>query len=71
MPREPRSYVPIDAVLDRTDLRALLDEFADPAGSANRPKWHCPVSDHDDRDASVTMYRDGRGHEATCCSALR
>jgi hypothetical protein len=64
---EPRAFFRIDQVLDRTDLRVLLNEFAQPAGSGRLPKWHCPVSDHDDHNASVTMYRDWRGHERWRC----
>lgn len=52
-------------VLDRTDLRALLDEFAAPDREGRR--WHCPLSDHDDHHASVTMHRDHRGHERWRC----
>jgi hypothetical protein len=67
VPAEPRPRWPIDAVLDRTDLARLLDELAEPAGSARIRKWHCPVGDHDDHHASVTMHRDARGHERWRC----
>jgi hypothetical protein len=56
---------PIDEVLARTDLGALLDEFAQPDQRARR--WHCPLADHDDSHASVTMHRDHRGHERWRC----
>jgi len=55
-------------VLDRTDLSVLLDELAtstDRIGAGRR--WHCPLPDHDDHRASVTMYRDRRGHERWRC----
>lgn len=55
-------------VLDRTDLSVLLDEFATSTtrtGSGRR--WHCPLPDHDDHRASVTMYRDRHGHERWRC----
>lgn len=52
-------------MLDRTELRALLDEFAVPDREGRR--WHCPLSDHDDHHASVTMHRDHRGHERWRC----
>jgi DNA primase len=52
-------------VLDRTDLRSLLDEYAVPDREGRR--WHCPLSDHDDHHASVTMHRDHRGHERWRC----
>jgi hypothetical protein len=55
----------IGDVLDRTDLRALLDEFAAPDQAGRR--WHCPLADHDDHHASVTMHRDHRGHERWRC----
>ena len=56
---------PIDDILARTDLAALLDEFAQPDQRARR--WHCPLNDHDDNHASVTMHRDQRGHERWRC----
>lgn len=55
-------------VLDRTDLAALLDELTVPStrlGPGRR--WHCPMPDHDDHRASVTMHRDHRGHERWRC----
>lgn len=52
-------------VLDRTDLRALLDKYAVPDREGRR--WHCPLSDHEDHHASVTMHRDHRGHERWRC----
>ena len=56
---------PIDDILARTDLAALLDEFAQPDQRARR--WHGPLNDHDDNPASVTMHRDQRGHERWRC----
>jgi DNA primase len=56
---------PIDEILARTDLAALLDEFAQPAQRGRR--WHCPLTEHDDHHASVTMRRDHRGHERWRC----
>jgi DNA primase len=56
-------------VLDRTDLAHLLDELAYPAGrvaGAGR-RWHCPMPDHDDHRASVSIHRDHRGHERWRC----
>lgn len=58
----------IDDVLERTDLAVLLDGLAtstNRTGSGRR--WHCPLPDHDDHRASVTMYRDRRGHERWRC----
>jgi DNA primase len=55
-------------VLDRTDLSQLLDELGTPStrvGPGRR--WHCPMPDHDDHRASVTMHRDRRGHERWRC----
>lgn len=58
----------ISDVLDRVDLGALLDEFAVPAnGHGPGRRWHCPMPDHDDRRASVTMFRDHHGHERWRC----
>jgi hypothetical protein len=55
-------------VLDRTDLARLLDEVAEPATHSMRGRrWHCPLPDHDDRHASVTMHTDHRGHERWRC----
>lgn len=54
-------------VLDRTDLAALLDEHAPSTGSGHRRRWHCPVPDHHDNHASVTMHTDARGHERWRC----
>jgi DNA primase len=60
---------PIDQVLERTDLSALLDELAEPAGRTMGPgrKWHCPMPYHEDHRASVTMFRDRAGHERWRC----
>lgn len=55
-------------VLDRTDLARLLDDIAQPATHAARGRrWHCPLPDHDDHHASVTMHTDHRGHERWRC----
>ena len=64
-----RARWPIDQVLERTDLSALLDELAEPAaGSMGRGrKWHCPMPYHEDHRASVTMFRDRTGHERWRC----
>jgi hypothetical protein len=58
----------IDDVLARTDLAALLDELAEPAMFATRGRrWHCPLPDHDDHHASVTIHTDHRGHQRWRC----
>jgi DNA primase len=58
----------ITDVLDRTDLAALLDELTQPAGRLGPGRrWHCPLPDHDDHHASVTMFRDRHGHERWRC----
>lgn len=58
----------IDDVLARTDLAELLDQLAEPAMYATRGRrWHCPVPDHDDRHASVTIHTDHRRHERWRC----
>lgn len=58
----------IEDVLDRTDLAALLDEIAQPATHSMRGRrWHCPLPEHDDHHASVTMHTDHRGHERWRC----
>lgn len=58
----------IDDVLAHTDLARLLDQVAQPASSSSRGRrWHCPVPDHADTNASVTMFTDGRGHERWRC----
>jgi DNA primase len=65
--RRPRWQ--IDDVLDRTDLAHLLDELARPSGhvgGAGR-KWHCPMPGHEDHRASVSMFRNHRGHERWRC----
>jgi hypothetical protein len=55
-------------VLDRTDLARLLDELAEPATHNVRGRrWHCPLPDHEDHHASVTMHTDYRGHERWRC----
>lgn len=55
-------------VLARTDLACLLDELAEPATHSIRGRrWHCPMPDHDDRHASVTMHTDHRSHERWRC----
>lgn len=58
----------ITDVLDRTDLGRLLDDLAEPATHNVRGRrWHCPLPDHDDHHASVTMHTDHRGHERWRC----
>lgn len=58
----------IDDVLDRTNLTSLLDDLADPANARMRVRrWHCPMPDHDDQRASVSIYTDHRGHERWRC----
>jgi hypothetical protein len=58
----------IEDVLARTDLARLLDELAQPATHAIRGRrWHCPITDHADHHASVTMHTDHRGHERWRC----
>ena len=64
---EPRHW-PINDVLDRTDLSALLDELTQPSGRMGPGrKWHCPMPYHDDHRASVSMFRDRHGHERWRC----
>ncbi|MGE3449536.1 MAG: hypothetical protein AB7H92_18365, partial [Microbacteriaceae bacterium] len=58
----------IDDVLDHADLAALLDEIAQPATyNVRGRRWHCPLPEHDDHHASVTMHTDHRGHERWRC----
>ncbi len=58
----------IDDVLARTELAALLDHLAEPATHTVRGRrWHCPLPEHDDHHASVTMHTDHRGHERWRC----
>lgn len=65
---EHRPRWDIGDVLARTDLAALLDEFAEPATNQVRGRrWHCPIPDHTDDNASVTMHIDHRGHERWRC----
>ena len=55
-------------VLARTELGGLLDEFSEPASrSGPGRRWHCPMPDHDDHRASVSMHRDNHGHERWRC----
>jgi hypothetical protein len=64
--RQPRWE--IADVLARTDLSQLLDELATPATHNIRGRrWHCPMPDHDDQHASVTLHTDHRGHERWRC----
>lgn len=64
--RQPRWE--IADVLARTDLSQLLDELATPATRNIRGRrWHCPMPDHDDQHASVTLHTDHRGHERWRC----
>ncbi len=66
--RDHRTHWPIGDVLDRTDLAALLDELTEASGRQGPGrKWHCPIADHDDHHASVTMFRDRHGHERWRC----
>jgi DNA primase len=58
----------IDDVLARADLAALLDESSVAATHSLRGRrWHCPVPDHDDQHASVTMHTGRNGHERWRC----
>jgi Toprim-like len=58
----------IDDVLARTDLADLLDQLAEPAMFAIRGRrWHCPLPDHDDHHASVTIHTNHRGHQRWRC----
>ena len=58
----------IEDVLARTDLADLLDQVAQPAMFATRGRrWHCPVPDHDDHHASVTIHTDHCGHQRWRC----
>jgi hypothetical protein len=58
----------IDNVLARTDLARLLDELGQSATHAVRGRrWHCPIPDHPDQHASVTLHTDHRGHERWRC----
>jgi Toprim-like len=58
----------IEDVLARTDLANLLDQLADPAMFATRGRrWHCPLPEHDDHHASVTIHTDHRGHQRWRC----
>lgn len=70
MPRRhaDHQHWPIEQVLDRVDLLSLLDELTEPAGrSGPGRKWHCPMPNHEDHRASVTMFRDRSGHERWRC----
>jgi DNA primase len=65
--QRPRPYS-ISDILIRIDLGALLDELTTSAqGHGPGRRWHCPMPDHDDRRASVTMFRDHHGHERWRC----
>jgi hypothetical protein len=66
--RNQRPLWRIDDVLARTDLADLLDQLAEPAMFATRGRrWHCPLPDHDDHHASVTIHTDHRGHQRWRC----
>ncbi len=68
MQHAERHHWPINDVLDRTELSALLDELTQPSGRIGPGrKWHCPMPYHDDHRASVTMFRDRHGHERWRC----
>ncbi|MGH3441172.1 MAG: toprim domain-containing protein [Nitriliruptorales bacterium] len=65
---QPAGRWRIEDVLDRTDLAALLDHVAEAATHNVRGRrWHCPLPEHDDHHASVTMHTDHRGHERWRC----
>ena len=67
-PRDPARGWRIADVLDRTDLSVLLDELTQPAARLGPGRrWHCPMPDHDDHRASVSMHRDHHGHERWRC----
>src|SRR5262245_19378329 len=62
----------LEEVLARTDLAALLDRYATPAAHSLRGRrWHCPDPHHVDRNPSVTMQADHRGHERWRCWSNR
>ena len=65
MNRDRNYRFDIGDVLDRIDLRRLLDEVSPTAGRADR--WHCPAFDHDDHNPSVTINQDRNGHERWKC----
>jgi DNA primase len=67
MQTDKRPRWDIGDVLDRTDLATLLDEYAETTGSSRGRRWHCPMPDHHDNNASVTMHTDARGHERWRC----
>ena len=47
---------------------ALLDEVRPARRHATQGRrWHCPVPDHTDTNASVTMHTDARGHQRWRC----
>jgi hypothetical protein len=62
---ERKASLSFDDVLDRVDLKELLDRYAVPAATGRR--WHCPIASHDDSDASVSMSRDRNGRERWRC----
>ena len=65
---QPGGRWQIDDVLARTDLAAILDQVAEPATyNVRGRRWHCPLPEHDDHHASVTMHTDHRGHERWRC----
>lgn len=65
---ERRREWSIGDVLDRVDLASLLDEFTTPAqGVGSGRRWHCPMPNHEDHRASVSMFRDRLGHERWRC----
>lgn len=57
----------IGEVLDRTDLAALLEEHSESIGTRRGRRWRCPVPEHPDNHASVSMYTDARGHQRWRC----
>ena len=66
--RDPTSRWVIGDILERTDLAVLLDELTQSSGRLGPGRrWHCPIPDHDDHRASVSMFRDRHGHERWRC----
>ena len=56
---------PIDDVSAAPTSPRCSTSSPNPTSAARR--WHCPLTDHDDHHASVTMHRDHRGHERWRC----
>lgn len=51
-----RSKVDVEAILSRTNLRAMIERDRGPANSSR--KWTCPF--HDDHNPSLGLHPDGR-----------